>query len=60
MSRKQTSAIAEFQAAAVEQGKTYAEYQIEESLRQQALEIEQERRQRKQAKSVAVAKQKKG
>ena len=39
MSRKQTSAIAEFQAAAVEQGKTYAEYQIEESLRQQALEI---------------------
>ena len=60
MSRKQTSAIAEFQAAAVEQGKTLGEYQIEESLRQQALEIEQERRQRKQAKAVAVAKQKKG
>lgn len=60
MSKKKMSAIAEFQAAAVEQGKTYAEYQIEESLRQQALEIEQERRQRKQAKAVAVAKQKKG
>ena len=60
MSRKQTSDIAEFQAAAVEQGKTYAELQVEETLRQQALEIEQERRQRKQAKAVAVAKQKKG
>lgn len=60
MSRKQTSAIAEFQEAAAEQGKTYAEYQIEESLRQQALEIEQDRRKRKCAKAVTVAKQKKG
>lgn len=60
MSKKKLSAIAEFQAAAVEQGKTYAELQVEETLRQQALEIEHGKRRRKQAKAVAVAKQKKG
>ena len=60
MSKKKMSAIAEFKAEAEKHGKTYAEYQIEETLRQQALEIERERRQRKRAKAVAVAKQKKG
>ncbi|MEE1437752.1 MAG: hypothetical protein U0L24_02400 [Lachnospiraceae bacterium] len=60
MSKKKMSAIAEFKAEAEEYGKTYAELQVEETLRQQALEIEQERRRRKQAKAVAVAKQKKG
>lgn len=60
MSKKKLSAIAEFKAKAEECGKTYAELQVEETLRQQALEIEQERRRRKQEKAVAVAQQKKG
>lgn len=59
MSRKKMSAIAAFKAEAEEHGKTYAELQIEETLRQQAIEIERERRKRKQEKAVAVA-QKKG
>ena len=52
MSKKKMSAIAAFKVEAEEGGKTYAELQ--------ALEIEQNSRRRKQAKAVAVAKQKKG